>query len=248
MDNIESKRIAYLLASLPEEGLLLLAKTTDQIHYWLTDRLANTLAAIAWIARQQLQPDPLQPLLKSGQLSRNDYNRIWSLVDYYQRLWALVQLTEPFIRELFEKANFPWPHQEPCDLFACIVKELANEEFSCCLVTYKESSATNNEKECRQLAKFLNGKPLSKELERKAERPIDRAKLAKRIWATLLLAIAQKNATRNNRALKHALEDFHVALARLFEYEATYHRIHGSYAWKDGKKIKGSRGGSYKNP
>lgn len=251
LDSLSSKQIAQLLSAVPEGRLLLLTKTLDQFHHWLMHRFTYTAVAAAWIAEREDQDDPIEPLLESGELCQNDYNRIRRLVDYYQRLWTLVYRVEPFIRkelaEKLTKAKLQYPFQDRHELFACIVREQTNNEFSLCF-DYKEYSAKKNEKQCRQLASFLDGKPLTKQQERNLLESLTEAKLKKHVWSLLLLGVAQKKATRRHIHIKDALTDFYAALARLFEDEATHFRIQGSYRWREGRKEKGTRyGGGYES-
>jgi hypothetical protein len=249
---LSSKQIAQLLSAVPEERLLLLTKTIDQLHCWLMHRFTYTAVAAAWITDREGQDDPIESLLKSGELCQNDYNRIWRLVDYYQRLWTLVCRVEPFIRkeltEKLTKAKLQYPFQDRYELFVYIVREQTHGEFSLCLETYREVSAGKNEKQFRQLASFLDGKPLTKQQERNLLEPITEAKVKKHAWSLLLLGVAQKNATQRRTKIKDALTDFYAALARLFEDEATHFRIQGSYRWNQGIRQKGTRyGGGYES-
>jgi hypothetical protein len=248
LDLLSSNQIARLLAALPEKRLLLLTKTIDQLHYWLLNRFMYTGVAAAWIARREGQDDPIEPFLESGELCQNDYNRIWRLVDYYERLWVLVYRVEPFIREELTKAKAQYPFQHPYELFVCILREQTSNEFSYCLSSYQEFSGTKREKQYRQLAKFLDGEPLTKQQERNLRMSLTELKLKQHIWSLLLLTVAQKKATRRRILIKDALEDFYRGLARLFEDEATHCRIQGSYAWFEGSKVKGSRKSTYQKP
>jgi hypothetical protein len=248
LDSLFSKRIAKLFAALPEERLLLLTKTTDQLRNWLMYRFTYTAVAAAWIADREGQGDQIEPLLKSVGLCQNNRNRIWRLADYYQRLWTLVCRVEPFIRKELTKAKLQYPFQDHFELFVCIVREQTRNEFSICLETYREVSAGKNEKQCRQLASFLDGKPLTKQQERNLPGSFTEAKVKKHVWSLLLLSVAQQKATRQHIHIKDALTDFYAVQARLLEDEATHFRIQGSYAWIDGKKVKGSRKSTYQKP
>lgn len=247
---LSSERILGLLTALPESRLLSLIQTSDQLQEWLTSRFTYTCVAAAWITRQELQDDPIEPFLKSGKLSQNDYNRIWRLVDYYQRLWVLVQRTEPFMRKKLKQANAEYPFDTTFELFVCIVAEQTNNQFSYCLESYRECSGTKDAKEYRHLAKYMETKTLSKYLERtmRGHISLKLAKVRKNIWSLLLFCVAQENATKSRRLLNDALQDVYTALARLFEAEATHHRIQGSFAWFKGEKVKGSKTSAYHQP
>lgn len=239
------KRITRLLTALPDTTLLLLVKTSDQIYHWCLHRLTFMLVSEAWRARFTGKDDPLRQYVKSGELCRNDYERIWGLVECYERLWALVQYTEPCVKELFEQAKHPYPFGCAYELFASIVREQANREFSFCLTPYEECSAKKDEKQYRQLAHHINEGGLDKEPEKASnDGKIPRDKLRQLLWFSLLLAIADNKAAKNHN-IKNALRRYWASVADLFELEASYSRRTGSFAWIDGEKVKGSKSGIY---
>lgn len=250
LEFLPSKQIAALLNSLPSPELLLLIKSIDQIHCF--SRLGGfcQLVAAAWIAQQNFQPDPLEALRKAGYLSQNDYNRISRHVTYYQRLWVLVQLTEPFIRleleQPLKQAGIPYFFQHPYELFTCIVQEQINNEFSVCLKPYHEFSASKHQKKYKRLARLLEGESLPEEELRGVLLTPTPERLKRHAWSTFLIAVARKRATRNRVILQDALEDFFTAAARIFEVEGTHTRKGGSFAWIDGERVKGSKNGTYK--
>jgi hypothetical protein len=248
LESLSSEQIQKLLTNLPEGRFLQLIKTTDQLYFWLQHRFVYTSVAAAWIARREGQDDPIKAFLDSGTLCQNDYNRTWRLVDYYERLWTLVYRVEPFAKEILTEAKIPYSFQNASDLFICILREQTSNEFSLCLSPYYESSGTKSEKDCRQVAKFLNKEPLSKQQIKNLQLPLTDARLRKHKYSMLLLNVAYTKVTRRRSLVKDALEDFFTAMARLFEDEATHHRIQGSYAWIDGHKVKGSRASTYQKP
>ncbi|MEG3879312.1 hypothetical protein QT972_18325 [Microcoleus sp. herbarium7] len=245
LESLSSKQIRQLLTNLPEERLLQLTKTIDQLYFWLLHRFIYTGVAAAWIAKREGQDDPIRAFLDSGELCQNDYNRIWRLVDYYERLWTLVYRVEPFVKETLTKTDVQYPFENSYDLFVCILREQTSNEFSYCLSPYSEFSGTKSEKEYRQLVKLLDKEPLSKQQIKNLQVSPTEARLKKHKWSMLLLAIAYTKVTRRRSLVKDALEDFNTAVARLFEDEATHCRIQGSYAWIDGDKVKGSRASTY---
>ena len=65
--------------------------------------------------------------------------------------------------------------------------------------------------------------------------------------ATLLEEIAER-VPRKELVIKYALQDYQAAGSRLLECFATECRNKGSYAWIDGRVVKGSRyGGKYES-
>lgn len=244
---LSSKKIADLLGSLPDPEFLSLLKSIDQSDYFSTLTTYCQTIAMVWAAEQNFQTDPLEPLLKAGQLSRMDYIAIVRHVAFYQCLWVLVQRTEPFIREEFEKVNARYPFQCPYELFACIVRELVNNQFSLCLAPYLEISALKSEKRYRLIARFLGGALLTEEQRKTLKMAPTRARLAKTPWSQLLDDVARRKATGTRIALKDALENFYQAAARLAEVAARQARRDGSFAWFDGERRKGDRDSTYKS-
>lgn len=249
---MNSKRIAALLVSLPDEALLLLTKTRDQIEHWMSHRIVYTLVGCAWWARIQGKDDPLRPLVESKRLHQNDYNRIWQLVECYESLWALVQLTEPFLKATFKQAKLPYIFSSSYDLFICILQEQVNGEFSLCLTDYRIFSAEEKSKKLRELAHriheelplLLQKEPHPTLLGKEAVLP---AKSIKQLfWSQLLLSVAYKKANGRNKALTSALRSYCMNIAGLFGLEASFYRRTGSFTWHEGERFKGSRyGGKY---
>ncbi len=244
---LESRRITRLLASLPDKHLLLLTKTNEQIRHWLVNRLMYTMVACAWWARMNGEDDPLRPLVRSKELRQNDYNRIWQLVECYERLWAVAQFTEPFIKEEFERLKLPYIFSSSYDLFLCVVQEQVNGEFSLCLSSYRVFSVKKRVRKYGELAsRIRDGFPIPQTEPTPA--PVDFINRTKHIfWSLLLLSVArQKAGNSKHRALRKALQSYDSSMADLFELEASYARRTGSFAWDDGERLKGSKDGTYK--
>lgn len=193
------------------------------------------------------EDDPLRPLVQSRELHQNDYNRIWQLVECYERLWALTQFTEPFIKEEFERLKLPYIFSSSYDLFLCVVQEQVNGEFSLCLSSYREFSAKKRIRKYGELAsRIREGFPIPQTKPTPA--PTNLINSTKHIfWSLLLLSVARQKASKSkHRALRKALQSYDASIADLLELEASYARRTGSFAWVDGERLKGSdKGGFY---
>lgn len=231
--------ISWILASQPDSAWLEELETKDQLMYWLKYKKKFLWIAQCWLSRHFLQSDPLRPVLKAGEVTQNEYNIIWATEIMIERLWALCQLTEPFIQEIFEQAKLEYPFASSTDLFTQIVKDLTNPHFAVCLESYTECSRPKREKALRLLAKAFKGIQLTKVQEKIVESQKPEYPLT-----ALLLGVADK-AAKKEVIIKYALEDYYTAGARLATCYATGYHNHGSHAWINGKVVKGSQIGTY---
>lgn len=239
-----AKKIAYWLAFLPDSSLLTLVKTREQLRTFFGVRYMQTLASSAWTARFTGKNDPLQPLLKSGEIDSDTYDRVWLWVDFLEQLWGLIQLAEPYVKAEFEHLKFDYPFASAFELFMRIVWEQTNAKFSVCLKPYHEVSASKYEKAYRLTAKGC------REGLNRLEHTRQQACLNQHQpneWMRIVLAICHQKATKRRRALKSKLETFNLALANLCDKEATVRRKAGSYAWQNGEILTGSRDSTYKS-
>lgn len=243
MNDTLEKEIALFLAMLPPESLLALIETTDQLQHWKQSRFFNTCISECWKARLNGRDDPLWPRLKSGELDRDFYNQIWLTVDYYQRLWELIQISFHHIRpELTRFELGDWP-SSAYDLFCGVICENARNNFCRCLEPYCEFSAKKMVQKHQLLKKVREGKATKiqrqRALELKEQEP-------QNLLLFIVVSICKKKATGRQRVVKAKLQDFYTALSRLCDCEATRRRNLGSFAWKNGKLMRGSKpGGTY---
>ncbi len=147
----------------------------------------------------------------------------------FQRLWVLCQHTEPFVREVFEQSQIKYPFVDAVTLFAEVVREMVDSQFTLCLKPYSEHSRTKVEKGLRLQAKAYAGIPL-----KNPQRKIVKAQQGQGTpLASLVLRIARK-AAKEEIIIEDALEDFNVACSRLLRSFATeVHNLKG-YKWIDG--------------
>lgn len=238
--------IPIVLASQPNIDWAKKLKTPDQFLYWAEYSRRFHWTARCWISRNTFQDDPLRPLLKAGRISRNEYNIIWSLEVVFERLWALCQHTEPFVREVFEQqAKVEYLFADAVSLFEQVVKELVDSEFTLCLQPYVECSRMKREKSLRLQAKAYAGKQLTKP----QQKVIDSQQNQKQgtPLANLVLRVARKTA-KKELIIRYALEDYQTAVERLLKCFATEWHNLGSHAWVNGQLIKGSESSTYLPP
>ncbi len=239
-----ARKIASFLPHLPDQYLLKLAKTRNQFHAFFAMRYKQTLLTWAWTARFTGKGDPLQPLLKSGDIDSDTYDRVWLTVDFLEQLWGLVQLAEPFVKSEFERLKLSYPFTSAFELFMRIVWEQTNANFSVCLKPYHEVSASKYGKAYRLTAKGC----------REGLNPIEYQRQQALLnqhqpseWLRIVIAICHQKATKRKRTLKSKLEIFYLALANLCDKEANVRRKTGSFAWKNGEIVTGARDSTYKS-
>lgn len=242
---ITEKKIARCLAQLPSLHLLALATTKEQVLTWLAHRCFQNWLSDCWQARYTGGDDPLARLLASGQIDSDNYERVWLLVDFYEQLWGLIQLAEPYIKAEFLRLGGDYPFKSAFELFARIVWEDTNSTFSVCLKPYHEVSARKYEKAYRLAAKGCT----------ESFNPIEESSLngllnqhQPCLLMSLVLLVSQQKATKRKLALKSKLEMFYQALGKFCDKRATICRKAGSFAWNNGEILKGSSDGTYKIP
>ena len=243
MNDTQELEMALFLAELPPVHLLALIETIDQLQHWKQDREFNGYISECWAARLNERDDPLWPRLKSGELDRNFYNQIWLTVDYYQRLWELIQCSFHHIRPELTRLGLGDYPSSAYDLFWCVIFENINKQFRTCLEPYREFSAKKMVQEHQLLKKAREGKATKIERQRAA---LLKERKLQNLLLFIVVSICKKKARERERVVKAKLEDFYTALSRLCDAEATRRRNLGSFAWKNGKLIRGSKpGGTY---
>jgi hypothetical protein len=245
---LEPKLIQKLFGYLPNESFLIMAETEDQIQLWLKERQSFLCVALAWISEQNFQGDWLQPCVKAGLITEETYSLAWLLVARYQRIWALVRTSYPFIKKEFEQAEQKLPFGCAYDLYSHIIKAETDYRMELDHLPYAEFSAPKYTKAMRWLADEFSGKkPLTnirrqnlKNLNPRTGKSVDSAN-----WIHLVLAVAYKRANKRNRLLKYALEDYNTNMSRICHEMAIILKNKRSVAIKHGKLIGGSKDGTY---
>jgi len=236
------KKIARVLNNLPTESLGALIKTEDQLINWLAHRKFRIFAAQCWRALHKGDEDPLRALLESREIDRSTYEHVWLTVDFYERLWELVQVSFYYVQPELENYGLSFLSKSAAALFSFIVLFEANADFFVCLKPYHECSSGKQTKNQRLAKKVLKGEAKPHEL-RQLKGLNDKNEFNLPLFITL--AISQEKATRKEPVLKAKLEAFNVALFKLSDCEATACRKAGSFAWNKGEMIRAKRGGSY---
>jgi len=239
------KNIAQFLETLPLETLLALTETEEQIQHWLLHRNFQIWVSQCWSALHEGKDDPLHIQLQSGDIDAMTYNRVWLTVDYYEKLWELIQISFCYVKAEFERLELASQPKSALELFLEIVKRRANAAFSVCL-GYNEVSAPKFVKECQLISRGYKGEvsPLKcKQLHKKQKQ--EDAKGIKNLM-NFTLAICHRKATKSRPALKAKLEAFYTAMLRFNDNEATVRRKVGSFAWKNGRILRTRKeGGIY---
>lgn len=256
------KQIERIVGALPEKDLLAVLWTSDQLQHWLQHRSTYTAVISAWTAKRKGTNDPINPLLKSGQISKNDYDRIWALEYWLECLEAVIYWTEPLLRKSFAKAGCEYPFKNRAELFAHLLQEHAAGDFSACLDKYREIPGGECQRKYKAVAGLLRGalptKSQEKEFfgveptdEKRREALVEKAlyKLERFRCPSYLAVISVAcEGAKSNWQLKRDLKNFVEAAAQLADREATHHRIQGSIAWVDGHKVQASKDGTYQSP
>lgn len=240
---VVERKVIYLVGKLPDEHLYKLSKTQEQVRFWLASRYFQNLVSCCWHARFTGEDDPLKPLLSSGELNQDIYDRVWLVVDFYEQLWGLVQLVTPYVQSELSETKWKFLAESAYKLFARLIWNEVNSDFAVCLKPYHEFSARKYEKAYRLAAKRVKeGLNLLEEKKLHGLLNQERSDLLLQV----VIAVAYQRATKSRLALKSKLEMFHLSISKLYEKEATISRKIGSFAWRNGRLSKGSRyGGTY---
>jgi hypothetical protein len=237
--DIASVLIAEVLMRQPNLRWLEKITTTDQKQYWISVNKRFHRIALCWTARSTFKDDPLKPDLDAGRISRSEYNLVWRSVAFFERLWALCQHTEPFIREISKQAKTEDPFDGAVGLFIAVLEEAVDSSFAECFTPYVELSRGKEEKYLRLIVKSCEGIQLTKE-----QAKFIRGRTPKTPVTEFLLDTAKK-AAKNELIIKDALEDYHTATGRLCKCFATEWHNKGSFAWIRGHLVKGSKSSTY---
>jgi hypothetical protein len=224
--------IPFILATQPSQDWIEKMDTPDRVRYWAEFSRRFYWIAKCWITKNTFQKDPLRPLLNEGRISRNTYNIIWFAQKMFERLWDICQHTAPFVQKAFEQVEAEHPFPDEISLFAQIVEEMVNSEFSLCLERYAHFSRTKREKALRLRVKAYAGKQLTKTQER-----IIKSQRQKTYLGDLVLSIA-KEAAKEEAVIKAALEDYEIACGRLLKAYATEWHNKGCHSWIHGRIVK----------
>lgn len=276
------EQIAQVIETLPSEHLLHHAKTQDQIDEWHTIRKGNSIIAECWRSEFiKRNGDPLTGSLDNEEIDQLKYDGIWLLVRQYKALWDLVQLTEPYVKQLHSKlqaclslddedsAQLPkeflkyfgyilqksYIFDSPYQLFAEILKETEKDRFLSCL-KYQYVSVPKGQAGFKQIKESFN-KVMPDEFYARLN-PIEAQKLKNNFpgesfsvsWMPMTL-LASQCVAPSKPEVREKLIEFNNLTVEMCDLGITACRKRGSktwpkvrsFAWKNGKKLYGSKAG-----
>lgn len=252
------EQIIQALEKLPSKSVKRLDHTQDQIDYWLGQRNLNSLAAIYWRSRLTGYNNPLDDLVKSGEIKSWDRETIVARVDVIQRFWELIHLGEPYIKREAEKRQIYYPftaagNRSAQALFKRILIDWENGYFQMCELSHLTISVGDSRKVAKIASAFCNGsRPKRQKLN---EARVIANRFPKNPWFTFAMAVYESKAASDSLIVAK-YKDFLAALgfyADQKEQECKRKRSSSkfekpkSYEWQNGKCVYAlSTGGVYK--
>ena len=236
------RKITRCLADLPPGLLVALIKTKDQMDYWIALKHHYANVSKCWEALHSGRNDPLDPLLKSGEINKNDYDHVWLTVDFYERMWELIQISFRFVKPELKRLELECAPESAAELFGALLFDAAVAEFTPCLNGYVELPARKPPEEYRMASKLRKGEIL---LPHEITRLYSLGE-KQHLLTIVLFATCNKKATNRQPVLKARLEAVYTALFNLSDKKAALRREGGSIAWKDGNLGRGDKDGTYK--
>ena len=218
-------------------------QTIDQLSTFMEHRQAQTFVALCWSARVAGYDDPLYSRLKDKSISRNFYDWAHLKTSYLETLWGLCQILAPRMADNLRRLGREDIAYRADALFlfktALMEKENGNIELS---FGYVEISGRKVDQALKLKAKSIKEGLTQKELKRLHNLAKGNGYYESHSMS-LLLFMASKNL--KSRAVMAQFELFSLALANLWEKEATMARKNGGWGWNHGVKITGSQTSIY---
>jgi hypothetical protein len=238
-----TEQAIFYVAQYPcERCLLPQLSTTEQFSLFLRWRTAQDCIARCWAARVLGIEDPLYSEMKAKAISRDFYDWVHLKVSYFEALWVLCQLLSPRMAEELSELG----HTElsklttALSLFRANVIEGANWpiELSCGYTRIPGRKIDT--------ALKLQAKNIKKGLTHKEALRLQRLSTEYgRKTVSLELLILMMARYCNSKAVTAQFEHFMLAMANLYEKEATMSRKSGSWGWDNGVKLTGTKDGVY---
>lgn len=245
---IETERrvIPDYIAGVPSIQWLRHFTTQEQFDEWYQLKLIFSFVSLAWEARHTGQNDPIEPFVKHKIIKPNYRDTIWLMVDVYEQLWGLVQLSYSYVKAELKKQKIENPFDSAAELFAYLVAEEANAPLNNCLRPYYESSKSKWRKYMELFLEECEGELA----------PVDENKqiaLHKQLfpegakeWAAFVLDVAESKTNKGrNVALKAKLEDYQKSRQRFILHGLSVTTHSSCCGWKQGRRLVSRRGGSY---
>jgi hypothetical protein len=235
------KKIAKLLAQLPPEFLLVLAKTSDQKEHWSNLRNFYGLLSCCWQAMHSGKDDPLAPLLKLGEISKAEYDYVWLTVDWYERLWELVQISFRYVRPELEQLKICEIPKSAYELLELILAEFATEQFDTSQKQYLYLPGRQLPEFQALAVKVFKGEELCPHEEKRLQLLLTKDWNEKAFKVNpvfvVTMAVCHKKAGGRQSIFKARLDAYHTAMFNVLIQEKRLHWQTGSHAWDKGKLI-----------
>ena len=155
-----AKRFEKILASLPDDDLYRLTWTDDQRRVWWEQRSACTVIGRCFAARFGGENDPIAHLKQSADdWTRLSHAHTWRMVDYYEALWGLTQMSWFYVKKALDALSLSCPFERAWDFFIAMISTSENSMYAKFLQNEcKTDSAKTTEKNFAVAAKMLREK------------------------------------------------------------------------------------------
>lgn len=150
-------RFEKILSSLPDDQYLDLAWSDALRERWWEHRSACTTIGKCFAARFTGADDPISHLKESDDdWTRLSHAHTWRMVDYYEILWGLTQVTWDYVKQALLYLKLSCPFKRAWDFFVAMISQSENEIYEKFLLhEFKEHSAKDQEKICFLAAKAI---------------------------------------------------------------------------------------------
>ena len=238
-----TEQAIFYVAQYPcEHCLLPQLSTTEQFSSFFRWRMAQLHIAHCWATRVIGSDDALYSEMKAKAISRDFYDWVHLKVSYFEDLWVLCQLLAPRMAEdLSELGNIELSQATTAlHLFRATVMECTNWpiELSCGYVQIPGRKI--------DMALKLQAKSIKKGLTQKEALRLQRLLTEhgrKTVSLELLMAMMARYC--DSKAIMAQFEHFMLAMANLYEKEATMARKSGGWGWDNGVKLVATENGIY---
>lgn len=238
-----TEQAIFYVAQYPcEHCLLPQLFTTAQFSSFFHWRMAQLHIAHCWANRVSGSDDPLYSEMKAKVISRDFYDWVHLKVSYFEALWVLCQLLAPRMAEnLAELGNNELSQAVTAlHLFRATVMECTNWpiELSRGYIQIPGRKIDTGLK--------LQAKSLKKGLTQKETLRLQRLLTEhgqKFVSLEVLMAMVARYC--DSKVVRVQFEHFALAMANLFEKEATMARKSGGWGWDNGVKLRATEDGVY---
>lgn len=269
----QAKLIESWMNRLPGEDLLAFAesriskrnlKNFQQVHpiflKWLERRAFNQLLGKSLKARLLLEPDnPAWEALQKGHIRKFDYEKIMLLVDFYQAILNLLQVSWRYFKEPLKSFDSNKIIKNPTIYFMAMMMENVNREYKDYILGYQET-LTQTEERAKGLRNFLWSKASKDSWINEEKLPnlpsFHRAAVhtetnATNFYLDLIISVCSK-AAKSDKAVLNKLEDFKQVTIRMCDEQVKECQaergkkpphVAESLKWSEGIPFTGIKGG-----